>query len=204
MASLRDKAGIAFTSNIPNLLSVSRIILAFVVIYLIFTRASLVITVIIFCIAAFTDFLDGQLARRFRWESEFGRKADMIADRFLWAGTALAFIISYGMEGVLTWREGVQLLLFMARELITLPFAFIAFFSGNVLPHARDVAKVTTLLQGFGLPALILSLAYPLWGFVSWPLAIACAVTGFISAMYYIHDVKKEDGEKQRPSRRRK
>src|SRR3989344_8593315 len=114
----------SWTSQIPNALTISRIILTFVVIYLVFIRASLVKIVIIFAIAAITDFLDGQLARKFKWESEFGRKADMIADRFLWAGTALAFIISYGMEGVLTWREGVQILLLMTREIITLPFAF--------------------------------------------------------------------------------
>jgi cardiolipin synthase (CMP-forming) len=38
---------------------------------------------LIFAAAAFTDFLDGYLARRFTWGSRFGRIADPLADRLL-------------------------------------------------------------------------------------------------------------------------
>lgn len=180
------------TQNIPNFLSISRIILAFVVIYLIVTNQPVIEIVFIFSIAAITDFIDGKLARKFKWESEFGRRADVLADRFLWIGTAAAFLVVFGIEGRLHWFDGIQLMLIMTREIICMPFALIAFFSGKGIPKVRYIAKITTLLQGFALPSIILSISYPIWIYLSLPLAIACSITGFISAMYYIQDTKKQ------------
>lgn len=191
MQNKQKKLGKVIAQNIPNFLSMSRIILTFVVIYLIVTDQSVVEIVFIFSLAAITDFLDGQLARRFKLVSEFGRKADVLADRFLWIGTAVTLLVVFGIEGKLHWFNGIQLMLIMSREIISMPFALIAFFSGKGIPHVRFVAKATTLLQGFALPALILSIVYPYFIYLSIPLAIACSITGFISAMYYIQDTKK-------------
>lgn len=177
---------IKILKQIPNLLTISRVILTFVVIYLIFTNADIKATIIIFAIAAITDWLDGALARKFKWESEFGRKADMIADRFLWIGTALAFIISFGMSKKLEAIHGIQLLFIMAREIITAPFAVAYTLSNKPIPHATYIAKTTTFIQGFALPALILSVYYPKWLIISIPLSIVCLITGSISAKHYI------------------
>ncbi len=186
----KTKKELSIFRHIPNVLTISRIILTFVVVYFIFTRRHIVTIIVFFTLAALTDFLDGQLARRFNWTSEFGRQADMIADRFLWIGTALAFFVSYGIFNQLHWWDGIQLLLIMTREVVSAPFALIAFFAGRPIPHARYIAKVTTFLQGFALPALILSTIYPVFLFLSWPISIAIAITGFISAMHYMNDIK--------------
>lgn len=186
---LIDKESVIL-SNIPNFLTIIRFILAFVVISLIVSKEHMVLVVAVFAVAAITDFLDGTLARHFKWTSEFGRKADMVADRFLWAGTALAFLFSYVLSSGLDWRHWIPLVLMMTREIVSAPFALIAFFSGNILPKVRFIAKTTTLLQGFALPSLLLSINYPLFFYVSWPLSIAAAVVGFRSAMYYIHDTR--------------
>ncbi len=175
-------------SQIPNALTIARILLTFVVMYLIFNGNNIFAVVIVFGIAAFTDFLDGKLARRYGWVSEFGRQADMIADRFLWIGTALAFLISFGIRGELNGFIGAQLFVLYLREMISLPFALVSFFSGNMLPPARYIAKVTTFIQGFALPTLILSVFYPTFTYISLPLAVAGGITGTISALYYIHD----------------
>lgn len=186
----QTKKELSIFRHIPNLLTMSRFILTFVIIYFIFEQVHVITVIVIFAIAALTDFLDGVLARRYGWTSEFGRKADMIADRFLWIGTAFAFFASYGIAENLDWQQGVQLLFIMTRELIAAPFALIAFFAGNPIPRARYIAKVTTFLQGFALPALILSTYYPMWSYLSWPLSLAIAVTGFRSAMLYLNDIK--------------
>ncbi len=191
---------LSILKHIPNFLTISRVFLTFVIIYLIFTKADIKTTITIFAIAALTDWLDGQLARKFKWESEFGRKADMIADRFLWIGTALAFIISFGMSGKLGWIHGIQILFIMSREIITAPFAVAYFISGKALPHAVYIAKLTTFIQGFALPALILSIYYPTWAFLSIPLSIACLILGSISAKHYIKQtsqVKKFNKKKK-------
>lgn len=186
----KTKNELSIFRHTPNILTISRIILTFIVIYFIFTRRHIVVTIVIFTIAALTDFLDGQLARRFKWQSEFGRQADIIADRFLWVGTALAFFVTYSVFGQLDWQHGIQLLLIMTREIISAPFALIAFLAGKPIPHARNIAKWTTLLQGFALPSLILSIKYSRFAFLSWPLSLVIAITGFISAMHYMNDIK--------------
>jgi len=177
--------------NVPNMLTILRIILTFVIVYMIFTGENITYIVTIFVIAALTDFLDGQIARRWNLKTEFGRKTDMIADRFLWAVTAISFLIYSGFNGLLMPIHGMQLLMIMSREIISTPFALAAFFSGNPVPNARGIAKWNTLIQGFALPALMLSIYYSAWTYLSLPLSIIIAITGTISAMYYIKDIKR-------------
>lgn len=179
-----------FLSNIPNMLSVARIILTFVVMYMIFTEAPMISVIIVFAVAALTDFLDGRLARRFKWTSEFGRKTDMIADRFLWIGTALAFIINFGIRRELSAVDGVQLLFIMSREMISMPFAVSAFFSGKPIPHARYIAKVTTFLQAFALPTIMISVSYSPMMYFSIPVSLATGICGIISGLYYMYDLE--------------
>jgi CDP-diacylglycerol--glycerol-3-phosphate 3-phosphatidyltransferase len=157
---------------------------------MIFTNSNLKNIVIVFAIAAFTDFLDGQIARRFNLVTEFGRKADMIADRFLWVGTALAIVIAFGIDGRVGAIEGVQLLFIMTREIITAPFALPAFFSGKEIPNAKFIGKITTFAQGFSLPALIISLFYVQFIYISAPLSILTGILGIASAMQYMKDLQ--------------
>jgi phosphatidylglycerophosphate synthase len=189
--------------NIPNFLTIVRIVLTLVIMYSIFDGGSFTTVVALFVVAAITDLLDGQLARRFHWESEFGRKADMIADRFLWVGTAFAFLTVLGWRHIMGSLVGIQLLLIMSREITSAPFALVAFFSGNHLPKVRYVGKATTVLQAFALPSLILSTVYPAFVYMSLPFSLATGVVGFISAMYYIRDVKRKGGKNERTRRRK-
>jgi len=175
--------------NLPNILTVSRIIITFVVIYLIFAMYDIKVTIAFFIVGAMTDFFDGYLARKYNWRSEFGRKADMIADRFLWAGTALAFLLAYAFAGQLDLMHYLQIMFIMTREIVTAPFAIAALFSGRPIPKVRTIAKVTTFMQGFALTALILSIYYPMFSYISLPLSLAILVIGFISASNYINDV---------------
>ncbi|MBI5642390.1 MAG: CDP-alcohol phosphatidyltransferase family protein [Deltaproteobacteria bacterium] len=78
--------------NVPNLLTITRIILAPVFVFLIITdNAGTALAV--FIIAALTDVADGFIARRFGLRTNFGTKADPFADKFLMVCTfsALTF-----------------------------------------------------------------------------------------------------------------
>ncbi len=184
-----DEKAKSMLRNLPNILTVSRIIITFVVIYMIFASYDIRATIAIFVFGALTDLFDGYLARKYNWKSEFGRKADMIADRFLWAGTALAFLLAYAFAGQLDLVHYLQIMFIMTREIVTAPFAIAALFSGGTIPKARKLAKLTTFMQGFALPALILSIYYPVFTYISLPLSLAILVTGFISASNYINDI---------------
>ena len=174
--------------NIPNALTILRIILTFVIIAMIFLNFNITQIIIVFVIGALTDLLDGQIARRFHLCTEFGRKADLIADRFLWIGTALSFIIFFSITGKLNILHYIQIVFIMSREIISAPFAIIAFYKKYNLPHAKFIAKVNTFIQGFALPALILSVFYPQWTYLSLPLSVAILVTGTLSAKIYISE----------------
>ena len=147
--------------NFPTLLNISRIVLTFVVVYMIITNMPIINIVIVFSIAAITDWFDGRIARKYNIVNEFGKKADMVADRFLWIGTALAFIVIFGIRGQLQPIHGFQILLIMIREIISAPSAIVALFSGRGFPNSRYIAKITTFAQGFALPSVMLSVYYP-------------------------------------------
>ncbi|MBQ1277950.1 MAG: CDP-alcohol phosphatidyltransferase family protein, partial [Thermoguttaceae bacterium] len=76
--------------NVPNVLTMARIVLALVMFALIpfkFYVAALVL----FVIAALTDFVDGWWARRFNQKTQFGRIMDPFADKLLVCGTFIYF-----------------------------------------------------------------------------------------------------------------
>ncbi|NNG13817.1 MAG: CDP-diacylglycerol--glycerol-3-phosphate 3-phosphatidyltransferase, partial [Gammaproteobacteria bacterium] len=83
--------------NIPNILSLARIaaVPVFVVVfYLPFAWANAA-TAAIFAIAAFTDWLDGYLARKLNQTSRFGAFLDPVADKLL---VAVALILLVGAD----------------------------------------------------------------------------------------------------------
>lgn len=92
-----------FKRNIPNILTVFRIIIIIPIIILLFipsileykifeisidsfllsTNLSFLITLVLFIIASLTDFLDGYIARKFKFVSDVGKILDPIADKIL-------------------------------------------------------------------------------------------------------------------------
>ncbi len=176
--------------NVPTFLNVARIVLTFIISYMIVVDSDIKLTVFVFVIAAITDWFDGYFARKYELTSDFGRKADMFADRFLWVGTALTLIFVFGMKGRLEPIHGLQILLIMTREIIALPFALAGLFSYSLFPPTRYIAKLTTFIQGFALPSLMLSIFYPIWTYVSLPLSLIIGVAGAISGLHYIHDLE--------------
>ncbi|GAA5524610.1 CDP-diacylglycerol--glycerol-3-phosphate 3-phosphatidyltransferase [Microbulbifer aestuariivivens] len=65
---------------LPNALSTLRILLIPLIIWLSLTQQAAA-ALLAFAIGALTDFLDGQLARRFHWHSHVGALLDPVADK---------------------------------------------------------------------------------------------------------------------------
>jgi CDP-diacylglycerol---glycerol-3-phosphate 3-phosphatidyltransferase len=80
---------------IPNIITVARIALCPVIFVLIFvpTFTARFIGWILFLIAAFSDLVDGNLARKHGWISDFGKLWDPVADKMLVVATFIPFYI---------------------------------------------------------------------------------------------------------------
>ena len=89
--------------NIPNILTLLRLIAApgVAIMFLYFHRPLADwFALILFVVAAFTDFLDGYLARAWKQESKFGAMMDPIADK---AMVIIALLVITGFSGMNAW-----------------------------------------------------------------------------------------------------
>lgn len=77
--------------TVPNALSLLRLAMVPVVVVLLFMRAD-VVAVIVFVLAAVTDFLDGEIARRTQ-PTVVGKILDPIADRLMLSSAAVVLAI---------------------------------------------------------------------------------------------------------------
>ena len=95
---------------IPNLITTTRLLLSIPISISIY-QGSEGIALILFIVAGLSDGLDGFLARKFSWESKFGRLLDPLADKCLILSTllALAFaeLLPIWFVGVLLIRDAV-------------------------------------------------------------------------------------------------
>ena len=78
-------------TDIPNLLTLSRIVAIPVLIALVAWRSPVgdLLATVLFAAAGVTDWLDGHLARARRQQSEIGRMLDPIADKLLVGATLI-------------------------------------------------------------------------------------------------------------------
>ena len=106
------------------------------------------IALILFCVASFTDFLDGYVARKYNQVTDFGKFVDPLADKLLVASALILFVEQKAMAG---WAVCVIL----ARELIITSLRVVAANKGRVLA-ATWTGKVKTCVQIGGIIVIYL------------------------------------------------
>ncbi|HEX6560119.1 MAG TPA: CDP-diacylglycerol--glycerol-3-phosphate 3-phosphatidyltransferase [Longimicrobiales bacterium] len=132
-------------STIPNVITVARILMAPIVMWLIFvpTFTARLIAFILFLIAAFSDLIDGHLARKHGWISDFGKLLDPIADKLLLFTTVLPFyLLSHrsAYDDVLPIIRVLPLwivLIVFGRELLITGIRAVAARRGIVIPAGK-------------------------------------------------------------------
>ena len=110
MATVTPKPPPVF--NLPNQLTASRLVLALILFALI-AYHQWVACIFVFAVAAFTDWLDGYLARKQGITSTLGRNLDPLVDKVLICG-AFIFLVPVEGSGLAAWMAT----LVVARELI--------------------------------------------------------------------------------------
>ncbi len=99
--------------NVPNQLTASRLVLSFVLFGLIAVEQWLW-CIVVFAVAAVTDWLDGYLARRQGLTSALGRMFDPLVDKVLICGTYIFLLGIPDRTGLAPWMVTIV----VARELI--------------------------------------------------------------------------------------
>lgn len=128
--------------NLPNMLSLSRLVLAPVCVYCSFYAGWwLVAAFIIFSIAMVTDLADGYLARRYRLQTEFGNFIDPLADKLLLGSVFFVFWI-HGLIGL--W---FVVLLFFRDMVITWLRSLLVSIGAPL--KTSWIGKIKTVLQAF-------------------------------------------------------
>ena len=136
--------------NLPNKLTILRIIMIpiFVaVFYLTMIPGNYIISAVIFALAAFTDFLDGYIARKYKLVTNLGKFLDPIADKVL-VSTALIIMLlpMTGEQAIIPFYGAIGVAIILARELIVSGFRIVAASNGKVLAADKS-GKVKTFLQ---------------------------------------------------------
>ena len=118
--------------NLPNKLTIARIILTFIFVYFISQNGlvPMFIATCVFALASFTDFADGFIAKKYHLESDFGKLMDPIADKFLILAAFLAFV---RMHLVTDW----MVVLILGREIVVTSLRIFAITKGKILAAER-------------------------------------------------------------------
>ncbi len=138
-----------FPVNVPNVLTVLRILLVPVLVVALTTETKNgdTIAAVVFAVAAFTDGLDGYIARSREHVTNFGKVMDPIADKLL---IAAALITLVSLDRVAAWVAMV----IIAREFAVSGLRIAAGQQGVVIP-ASMLGKAKTIVQVVAVLALI-------------------------------------------------
>jgi CDP-diacylglycerol--glycerol-3-phosphate 3-phosphatidyltransferase len=138
-----------FPLNLPNVLTVLRILLVPVLVaaLLVETPNGDTIAAIVFALAAITDGLDGYIARSRRTITTFGKVMDPIADKLLIAAALIALV---DKNRVAAWVAMV----IIAREFAVSSLRVYAAAEGAIIP-ASILGKLKTVTQVAAVMALI-------------------------------------------------
>ena len=138
--------------NLPNILTLSRIVFAIVLVFLLEESSSTgnILAAIVFAIASLTDFCDGYLAKKRGLVSNFGKIMDPIADKILLLSTfgVLAHI------GIIAWWMFIVIAI---REILVTVSRLLAMRQGQVLAAER-AGKIKTVIQIIAVSAILLYL----------------------------------------------
>jgi cardiolipin synthase (CMP-forming) len=176
----RAIGGHSASLNLPNLITLARLLSVPLTIWLIF-EARFGVAFWVFVGAGLSDALDGYIAKRFDRRTWIGALLDPAADKAMLAGV----YVSLGLAGQLpAWLVALVVL----RDLLIVLAFFVIHFSA--VPKQLDplyISKVNTLVQialvGFVLARLGLDIET---GPASWLLIAAAAVTTVLSGFSYL------------------
>ncbi|HRT10296.1 MAG TPA: CDP-diacylglycerol--glycerol-3-phosphate 3-phosphatidyltransferase [Candidatus Paceibacterota bacterium] len=144
--------------NLPNKLTLSRFLLTVAFLGVMFSqmRGHETLALALFIAGGITDFLDGQIARRWNLITNFGILMDPLADKIMVCSAFIAFV-------GLGWMPAWMVVIIVARELAITGLRLLA-ASRNVVLAAERYGKHKTISQIVAVISILVLAAYPEWG----------------------------------------
>lgn len=150
-------------STLPNALTLGRIALCPAIFFLILAEGFTprILAFVLFVIAAVTDVVDGHLARKHGWISNFGKLVDPIADKLLLVVTFVPiYMLSHGPGPVGSlpywgWLPLWVVLVIFGREILITVMRMFAARRGVVVP-AIKAGKYKAVTQNISIGSIIL------------------------------------------------
>jgi len=155
--------------TVPNLLSFIRLLLVPVFFILVVINRDF-LALILLAVSSATDFIDGQIARRFNQVTRLGQLLDPAADRLL----VLAALIGLAVTGVIPWWLTAVTL---GREVLLIVLGLTLSNHGYGPLPVNHLGKFATFCLFLALPILmfgqafhqVLGVTVPIgWGFLLW------------------------------------
>ncbi|MFB1481504.1 CDP-diacylglycerol--glycerol-3-phosphate 3-phosphatidyltransferase [Corallococcus sp. RDP092CA] len=142
--------------NLPNMLTLGRILIIPVFVWLTYDADPLhsLLAGLVFAVAAITDVIDGYLARRWNLITVVGKFMDPLADKLI-AMAALVMMVRLGR--IAAW----VVIVLLAREFIVTGLRTIAASEGMVIAAGQE-GKWKTSLQLVGIISLCVHYVHPL------------------------------------------
>src|SRR5947207_4098001 len=144
--------------NVPNVLTVVRILLVPVLVVALLGKTSGgdLLAAIVFAVASLTDAIDGYLARSRNWVTTFGKLMDPIADKLLIVAALVALV---SLNRLAAWVAMV----IIAREFAVTVLRVAVGTQQGVVISASALGKVKTAIQVAMVLCLIAVHGKPLW-----------------------------------------
>lgn len=149
--------------NLPNKLTVLRLILVPVILAVMllpYAWYNNLIAALIFAAASFTDMLDGKIARKRGLVTDFGKFLDPLADKFMVIAAIFGIVCRYRTSNdIMFWMFMVMLIITVSRELAVASIRLITAKSSGVVVAADKLGKIKTVVQ---IACILLALIEPL------------------------------------------
>jgi len=179
---IKKEARENFQLNMPNIATLSRLILTFLVVYMIFSGYSRIAIAIVFVIAALTDTLDGTLARRFNMKSQVGARLDQVIDRIFTLMIVIALVIYFIIGKIADKNLILMLFLISSREILGTAGLAIRIVLNKDPYQVKYIGKLTTLVQSITLFFIIAGFSFSIY------FAILTCIIGILAGFDYLKD----------------
>jgi cardiolipin synthase len=169
--------------TVPNIISVIRLLLIPVFVYLLFGRDNRAAAASLLAFLGATDWVDGYIARHFNQTSTLGKILDPTADRLLLLVSVAAIII----DGAIPWWVAT---LVLVREGAVAIAALVLAAMGARRIDVTWYGKAGTFGLMFAIPFFLAAKStvgwHPLAHVLAWVCVIPGLVFGYIAAVQYI------------------